>query len=369
MGRTRSSAGPLAAGYALLIAYACLYPFEGWRWPPGASLASVLQLPWLAKSDNFDDLANWIGYSPFGLLAFIALVRHGLGTAACGVLALCGPALLSYLLEVSQYLVPGRVPSARDFVLNTLGALMGVVVGWALHALGALSRWQRLRERWFEPDCAGARVLLVLWPLGLLFPAPLPLGLGGVFEAAQAGAGAVLRDAGWSEMSDWLLARSGVREAVPTPLREATAISLGLLAPALLAASVSRPGWRRMVLALGALPLAVGAMTLSTALNFGPAHAWAWQLPTAWPALLAGTALAASASLAPGRLVAALALACLAALVTLVAQAPSDPYYLASLQGWQQGEFVRFHGLAKWVGWLWPYAAMLWIVTRLARRG
>ena len=43
--------------------------------------------------------------------------------------------------------------------------------------------------------------------------------------------------------------------------------------------------------------------------------------------------------------------------VALVAQAPSDPYYADSLQQWEQGRFIHFHGLAQWVGWLWPFAA------------
>jgi hypothetical protein len=63
-----------------------------------------------------------------------------------------------------------------------------------------------------------------------------------------------------------------------------------------------------------------------------------------------------------------LGFAALAVLVTLVARAPADPYYAASLQGWEQGRFIRFHGLAQWVGWLWPYAAMVWLLGRMARR-
>ena len=39
-----------------------------------------------------------------------------------------------------------------------------------------------------------------------------------------------------------------------------------------------------------------------------------------------------------------------------------------TLQGWEQGRFVRFHGLAQWVGWLWPYAAMAWLLGRLGSR-
>jgi hypothetical protein len=68
------------------------------------------------------------------------------------------------------------------------------------------------------------------------------------------------------------------------------------------------------------------------------------------------------------RLAAGLGLAALTALVVLVAHAPTDPYYAASLQGWEQGRFIRFHGMAQWIGWLWPYAAMTWLLSRLARR-
>ncbi|HOL37251.1 MAG TPA: teicoplanin resistance protein VanZ, partial [Rubrivivax sp.] len=47
---------------------------------------------------------------------------------------------------------------------------------------------------------------------------------------------------------------------------------------------------------------------------------------------------------------------------------PTDPYYAQSLQAWEQGRFVRFHGLAQWVGWLWPYAAIAWFLAQLGRR-
>jgi len=38
------------------------------------------------------------------------------------------------------------------------------------------------------------------------------------------------------------------------------------------------------------------------------------------------------------------------------------------LQAWEQGRFVRFHGLSQWLGWLWPFAAMTWLLARLASR-
>ena len=42
----------------------------------------------------------------------------------------------------------------------------------------------------------------------------------------------------------------------------------------------------------------------------------------------------------------------------------TDPYFADSLQGWEQGRFIRFHGVARWIGWLWPYAAMAWLLAR-----
>jgi hypothetical protein len=59
----------------------------------------------------------------------------------------------------------------------------------------------------------------------------------------------------------------------------------------------------------------------------------------------------------------------LTGLLVLVHQAPTDPYYAQSLQAWEQGRWVRFHGLAQWVGWLWPFAAIGWLLTRLSARG
>jgi hypothetical protein len=32
-----------------------------------------------------------------------------------------------------------------------------------------------------------------------------------------------------------------------------------------------------------------------------------------------------------------------------------DVYLAQTLQTWEQGRYVRFNGLAQWIGWLWPY--------------
>lgn len=363
----RSPAGPLALAYAALLVYASLYPFSGWRWPPGAAWHDLLQLPRFGPHDTFDEVSNALGYLPLGLLLTLLASRRGCGALAAFALGTTVPALASYLLETAQHFIPGRVPSARDWGLNAFGACLGAGAATGMLASGALQRWERVRARWFEPDGSVALALLVLWPFGLLSPAPVPLGMGDVFDAAQAAMSGAVRHAGWPELASALSLRPSARPALGS-WAEGACMALGLLGPILLALTVTRTPVRRVAVVLAAGPLATMAMTLSTTLNFGPQHAWAWLLPGAGPALVVATVLGLIVAAAGLRLAGALALVALAVLVGLVSQAPSDPYYAASLQGWEQGQFIRFLGLAQWIGWLWPYAAMAWLVRRLASR-
>ena len=368
--RHRSTALPLALAFTALVVYASLYPFMGWRWPPAQDGLALLQLPWPPWRDRFDEAANLLGYVPLGALLFVAVVRSGGGALVGLAVAVLGSAVLSFAVEVTQNFLPTRVPSLKDCAFNIAGALLGALLAALLHALGWVDRWQALRERWFSRRSAGALVLLLLWPVGLLFPTPVPLGLGQVGGELRMAVEAAFSGTPWAaDVTAWLGGGAAVR-ATPVLSRanELLVIALGLAAPCLVAFAATRTGWHRLALLGGATGLALAVSTLSTALNFGPEHALAWWTPTTWRALALGVVLALLAIGAGPRLAAGLGLAALTALVMLVAQSPTDPYYAASLQGWEQGRFIRFHGLAQWIGWLWPYAAIAWLLTRLARQ-
>jgi hypothetical protein len=234
--------------------------------------------------------------------------------------------------------------------------------------LGGVDVWHGLRERWFVRESAGALALLALWPVGLLFPAPLPLGLGQVGDRLRELLERVLDGVPGAEWLQLLLVAPPLPEAALRPLTEVLIVAMGLLAPCLLAYAVMAPGWRRLAIATGAWGLGLAGMTLSTWLNFGPNHALAWLSDTALQGLALGGALSLLAAALPRRTVPGVALMALTGLVVGVAQAPADPYFAQSLQAWEQGRFVRFHGLAQWVGWLWPYIAMGWLFTRLGSR-
>jgi hypothetical protein len=69
----------------------------------------------------------------------------------------------------------------------------------------------------------------------------------------------------------------------------------------------------------------------------------------------------------PSRTAAALALLSLAVQLTLLNRAPDGPYFAQTLQIWEQGRFIRFNGLGQWLGWLWPFAALAYVLLRLSR--
>jgi len=363
----RSSATPLAWIYAALIVYASLYPFSDWRLS-GVSPWAFLVLPWWRWWTAFDLVSNLVGYMPLGALAFGAMVRTGSSARRAFAVTLILGVALSLALETLQNFLPNRVASNVDLALNSAGTAIGALLAWVVHTLGGIERWQAVRDRWFIATSAGALSLLILWPLGLLFPTPVPMGVGQGLPRLRDALVEVLQGTpaeNWLE--PWLQGDVDLAQAL-TPGTEFVAVALGLLAPCLVAFSVSRPGWRRVVLALGAWLIGAAATTLSTALNFGPQHSLAWQTPTVLAGLVFGFLVALALAWVPRRAAAGVGLIALAALVALVTQAPADPYFSESLQAWEQGRFIRFHGAAQWVGWLWPYVAMAYLLGKIAAR-
>ena len=362
----RSSAAPLAWLYVGLIVYASLYPFAPWS-VPGVSPLAFLALPWPRWWTRFDLAINLLGYIPLGALLFGAQVRNGTGLRRALPLAVAAGAGLSLAMEFLQNFLPQRVASNVDFGVNALGTLIGAALALWIHVRGGVERWQAARDRWFFGRTSGGLALLLLWPVGLLFPLPVPLGQGQILTRLQEGVASLVEGtlaAPWFE--GW--ADADIDRTALSSGAEFSLVALGLLAPCLVAFAVARPGWRRLVLVLGALGLGGLTTTLSTALNFSPQHMLAWSTPQTLAALAFGALLAALLSVAPRRGVEGLGLMALTALVTLVAQAPADPYYAESLQLWEQGRFIRFHGAARWVGWLWPYAAIAYLLVRMGAR-
>ncbi len=361
----RLPAALAAALTTALIVYASLFPVEGRAGPGERTLASLAALPWPRARIPFDLWSNYLGYVPLGLLLTLAWGAPGRVGALAAAGAAAGGAALSFALELTQQFLPDRHPSALDWLLNSAGAASGALLALPLARWGLPQRLVGTVAAWFDARSAAALLLLLLWPLALLFPAPVPLGLGQVGPRLWPLLAEALEGVPWA--ADWHAALLALAAPAPAPglPTQALITALGLLAPCLLAYAVVPPGWRRGAFAIGAAALAVSALALSTALNYGPQHALAWVTPAALPGLVGGLAAALLLAPLPRRLALGLGLVVVTAGVMLVAQMPDDPYYALNLQRWEQGRFIRFHGLAQWIGWCWPFAAGLWLLSRL----
>ena len=358
----KSSAWPLALLYTALIVYASLFPFADWR-DQGLNPFSFLWQPLPRYWTWFDVCINVLGYLPFGFLLCVGCLRSD-RVAYAVLIATIVATLLSLGMETTQSYLVRRVASNVDLALNSAGAFSGAVCASLLHRVGGLAYWSRIRSRWFVPKARGGIVLLASWPFALLFPTAVPLGLGQVVERLEAGLADWLADTPYLK---WLPVREiELQPLLPGPA--AVCIALGLLIPCLLAYCVVRGGRRRAVTLLALLSLAVGVTALSAALGFGPQHAWDWLDEPSRAGLLVALILASLLLFIPQRVAAALALLALGIYLALLNQATVGPYFLLAVNGWEQGQFIRFHGLAQWLAWIWPFALLVYLVALISAR-
>jgi VanZ family protein len=360
--KRRTTAWTLSWLCVLVILYASLYPFEDWR-NQGIAPWSFVTAPWPKYNTWFDINSNVLGYAPLGFWLCLAGMRSSYSRARAWLLAAAGSCVLSFGMESMQSFLPMRVPSNLDWLLNTVGGMAGAVVAVGLEKRGWLYRWSQFRREWLTHDAKGSLVLLALWPVALLFPVTVPLGLGHVVD--------VLRRFFLERMPEVETRFSNALEwwSQPmTPALEMGCVTLGMLVPGLLAMALCRRLQQRMLVILAATVLSVLGNALSATLTYGPEHAWYWLSPQSGSGLALG--LCVLVLMLKGselRLTQALFLVQLL-LLLLLNLSPVSVYYEQTMQTWEQGRFIRFHGLTLWLNWLWPWALLFWAGWRLRHK-
>src|SRR5262245_26788708 len=115
----------LAAAYVLLIVYASLKPFAGWRMPPD-DILRFLTAPWPRYITLEDIGVNVAAYIPLGFLLSAGLsARYGAARGALG--AALAAASVSLAMEALQMFLPSRIASNVDLLTNSCGGLMGAM--------------------------------------------------------------------------------------------------------------------------------------------------------------------------------------------------------------------------------------------------
>jgi len=335
--------------YVLLVAYASLYPFSGWR-DVGLSPLAFLNGPWPRYVTAFDITVNVAGYLPFGLLAVLAIYPR-LAPTAAALLAVAAAAVLSLLLEAAQSYLPARVPTNLDVLCNIGGAALGAALAQHFAVLiggGPLSR-QRAAALLPGPDVDFGLVVLGLWFFVQLNPAVLLFGSGD------------LRD---------LLAPFDGRARRPQffVVIEAATTAANLIAVALILSALVAPGRPVRAMIMLMMLAALSVKTAAVAILMRAENVFTWLTHGAQIGLAVGIAGALAAVALPRTARLVLAAVLLMAATVLVNLAPPNPYLADSLKVWQQGHFLNFNGLTRLVSALWPFIALGYLMVLASRR-
>lgn len=346
-------ASPLARylllAYVLLVIYASLHPFSGWR-DQGVDALAYLGGGLPRYITAFDLLTNFAAYLPLGFFALLALHPRLRGAFALTAAGLAG-CLLSFALEALQTYLPSRIPSNLDLATNGLGAFAGagLALGFGVDLLGS-SRIHTLRDRWFLPGHQYdlGLVMLGLWLFTQLNPGILLFGNGDL-RGLLGPAPAILHP------------------AVVFIQGEAAVAACNLIAVGLFASCLTQDerALRRMLLLLLAFALAL--KTIAVGELFKAQQVFAWLTPGALLGLGAGSLMLMLALALPRAARRALAGLLLMAATVLVNLTPENPYFANALQQWPQGYFLNFNGVTRLVSLAWPFAALFYLMLLAPR--
>ncbi|WP_291994317.1 VanZ family protein [Candidatus Accumulibacter sp. ACC003] len=337
----------LALAYVVLIGYASLYPFINWR-DLGISPLEFLGAAWPRYWTAFDLSVNVIAYVPLGFLLTLAL--HSLpGRWSAALAALALGSVLSLSMECLQNWLPARVPSNLDLACNAAGSAIGAVIAvWIGKAI--FRRLAQLQQNWLAPIAQAelGLVLIGMWLLTQLSPETLLFGVGDLRQILG--------------LTPPLPYAAPAFFMIETGVIACNTIVIGLFARSLM---TDRTYPHLLLIFLFVLALAI--RTLAAAVLVAPQDALAWLTPGARLGLLIGGVLLSLLLLLPAALRIALAGVALMAGTALVNLTPPNPYSAAALATWQQGHFLNFNGLTRWVASLWPFIALPYL-TALGRR-
>jgi VanZ family protein len=371
MTEPEDEAGPRASpvsraallAYLLLIVYASWFPFSGWR-SSGLSPFAFLTLQMPRWWTGFDVMVNIVGYMPFGALIVLALHPAVRGMWAVLVAALVG-LLVSGTMEIVQNYLPTRVPSSLDLLTNAGGCLAGALLGaWFAPMLLDRSRLYLLRRRWFAPHASQGLVLVALWPLAQVYPQNYLFGNGQILPLLSE----------W--LSEWLdtdidlvtMLRGDVPMSVEQYwLSETIITACGMTGAALTLLCLTRRGAPRLPLMLSLVGVGLVVKTLASSLFFAPDNALAWITPGAEGGFLIGLIMLAGLAFAPQEAQRRLAVVTLVLALIVVNTIPANPYFVSTLQAWQQGKFLNFNGAAQFLDMAWPVLA-LWFLLLPSHR-
>ena len=363
MEKIKTSATPISWVYALVIIYASLFPFAGWRNQsiyPWEFLWAPFPLYWT----TYDVSINILGYIPFGFVLTLADLRvnkrHGRFWSYNWLFAVA----LSLILESTQTYLPTRVPSSLDFLLNCIGTFLGVWIAYYFEKYQLIDTWNQIRSRWLIKDSVGPLACLLTWPLAIVYPPSIPFLMGDIYWAIKKETYTFL---GLRPISE-LLNNINATPVEIINIESIACVVTGLLIPITLGFSIIPILSHRLWLVFSVSCIGIGALMLSSALTFDLVHIFTWFSIYTSIGYLITIIFAIVVLKTTTKTAQYLLLAVLCIHLLLPNSISSDVYLAQSIQIWEQGKNARFIGLTQWVGLLWPYVVLVLVIYRLIEK-
>ena len=333
--------------WALLIAYASLYPFFPLRLPSPEALGGFLTGPrYVIRSDI---AFNVVAYLPLGM--FAALCFRGMGDGRRAIVkAVALGAGYSLLMEALQLFVPNRHVSSIDVAANAFGALLGALAFIDPVYTFVTRPLAELRESLVVPGAWGdaGLVLVMLWLLAQLNPA-LPF-----FGAGDIGGGTEAR--------------------IEIEILQWAAVAMAICGFGLFLSALLRPESGTLRVTLVLLSVALWLKFAAAPLMLQPHFRADWVDDASVGGLAIGLlALVALRRLArPGRIYLGLVFILAGTLFAKIFGAYSPVEELVRLFRWPHGQVGSFATLTRFLHELWPVAAVvylsaLWVRERRSR--
>jgi len=341
----------LTVAYPLLVAYASLYPFSGWRGAPVEDATAFVLADWPFYVTVSDITLNVLAYPPLGLLLTLTIMGR-MPRWAAAVLGVMAGTLFSFLIELAQGYLPSRIASNVDLLTNAGGTVLGAAAAYLFGERWLLSgELYRLRGRYFLPGAMTAYgfVLLALWLLTQL------------------------------NAEIWLFGNGDLRHLVPGQVSvnysaesyrylEAGVAALNFAGVAFLLTAIARSFIGAAVSLITLTAAALALKTIASSALFIPGNPALWLTPGSLLGLAIGLAAWLLLARAPRYVLIRVAVVCLVLGLIVVNLAPENPYLVAALKVWRHGHYVSFNGMTRLLSAVWPFftLAYLFLLAREA---
>ena len=329
-----------AVVWALLLAYASLYPFYPLRLPsPEAAGNFFLKPRYLMAGDI---VMNVAAYIPLGTLACLYFRQAGDGGRA--ILKAAGlAAAFSFLMEAAQLFVPNRVASLYDVLANAAGALAGALA-FAPPVYQLVTRpMGELRDRTVIAGAWGdaGLMLIVLWLLSQLNPALPFFGAGNIGGESEAHVALI----------EWF------------------AVGLGICGFGLFVSGVVAGGVGALRSTFVLLSVALWLKFAAASLMLQPHFAEGWVSTGRVAGLLCGMLLFVPLRRMPraGRIYLAFVMLLAGALFSKLVGSYSPVEEFLRLFRWPYGQLASFATLTRFLHEAWPIAAVGFLIALFLR--